>query len=223
MNKKKLEHSNEMSLDRAIEEYISRGFGSMNKSDFELYIFNRWYQQHNSYSDYEISRELRITESKVKKLKYEAALKYTTEGDEERLNKKIEELLHHVQYRKQSEKLSFLVRDKYLRDYIAFVLEKDGRYTDSSFNSNIVSLYIDDFVHLLDTTTSKETKNKILQLAKERSAIEPNFPKDYKEILWNGTRTLVTQFTPINNDTIDFFEQLIDYIKPKINNKKSQK
>ena len=66
-----------MELSSVINDYLSRGFGSMNKNDFEVWIFNFLLQEKlKGKSNFEISIELKIPEQKVKRLKYEAELKY---------------------------------------------------------------------------------------------------------------------------------------------------
>ena len=52
-----------------IDNYLKRGFGSMNKNDFEVMIMHELLQgKLKGKSNYEISRELRVPESKVKRL-----------------------------------------------------------------------------------------------------------------------------------------------------------
>ena len=60
----------------AIDAYLNRGFGSMNKNDFEVFIFNELLRNplYGKYMDYDFSVMLRIPESKVKRLRYEANL-----------------------------------------------------------------------------------------------------------------------------------------------------
>jgi hypothetical protein len=62
----------------AIQQYRERGFGSMNKNDFEVAIFNLLMQEDEmkGKSNYDLSWMLRIPESKVKRLAYESSLKY---------------------------------------------------------------------------------------------------------------------------------------------------
>ena len=58
-------------LASAISKYLERGFGSMNKNDFEVWIFHYLLQNElNGKSNFDISVELRIPEQKVKRLKY---------------------------------------------------------------------------------------------------------------------------------------------------------
>ena len=70
-------------MNELIKKYIDQGFGSMNKNDFEVAIFNEWMKaEGQDKSNYEISLALRIPETKVKRLKYEAELKYCDNKDE---------------------------------------------------------------------------------------------------------------------------------------------
>ena len=52
-----------------------KGFGSMNKNDFEVFIFSRLLQieRFKGKSNYDLSILLHIPESKIKRLRYEAA------------------------------------------------------------------------------------------------------------------------------------------------------
>ena len=61
-----------------IQKYLQRGFGSMNKNDFEVFIFNEIITDTNyaGMNDYGLSVTLAIPQSKVKRLRYEANLKY---------------------------------------------------------------------------------------------------------------------------------------------------
>ena len=72
-------------MEKILENYLKRGFGTMTKNDFEVAIFHYLLQdsQYADLSNYEMSRKLRIPESKVVRLRYEESLKYQgtdTEG-----------------------------------------------------------------------------------------------------------------------------------------------
>ena len=65
-----------MELEKALDVYLNRGFGSMNKNDFEVFIFSQLLDKRFlGYNDYKISIELKIPISKIKRLRYEASLK----------------------------------------------------------------------------------------------------------------------------------------------------
>ena len=76
--KQKEEFTNEF-----IDRYFQRGFGSMNKNDFEVLIFDllRRFGDLKGKSAHSVSLTLQIPESKVKNLAYEADLKYANRDE----------------------------------------------------------------------------------------------------------------------------------------------
>ncbi len=133
-----------------LDYYISRGFGSMNKNDFEVYIFYSLLQNKlQNKSNYEISIILRIPESKVKRLRYEAILKYGNPQDESIYKSAFERLLSKSILKKDGRSVQFIVEDVQLRKYLDSILKQDGRFSNTSFNTEIVSIDIDDLEFLL--------------------------------------------------------------------------
>ncbi len=152
-----------------IDEYLQRGFGSMNKNDFEVLIFSQLLK--NGYltnlSDYETSIKLKIPQTKVKRLRYECELKYT---NEEALKSSFKAVLKNAKFKKDSnnDKVYFVIENQILRKYIDSLLKKDGRFLDSSFNSEIVALYIDDFVFLLEHVYTPDEIKGIKHLMQQK-------------------------------------------------------
>lgn len=204
-----------LKIEEIIQAYLERGFGSMNKNDFEVWIFNEWRKlQDKDLSDYQVSKALKISETKVKRLKYKADLKYSF--DEEQLLNKFFKLAEKANYKKDGDKLLFVINDKLLRQYINNILEESGRFMDSSFNSNIVSIYVDDFSFLLEKF-NRIDKDKILERAKEKAETNHDFPQTIpgilKEMFLNLSKEKLGEIT--TNSIIDF----IKYIKQEFTNK----
>ena len=67
------------------EYYLNRGFGTMNKNDFEVLFFYlmQTYGDLGDKSNFALAKELEISEARVKRLAYEADLKYKKESDNE--------------------------------------------------------------------------------------------------------------------------------------------
>ena len=152
-----------------VQDYLKKGFGSMNKNDFEVWIFH--YLLENGYaskSDNQISRELKIPESKVKRLRYEADLVYPK--DEDSFKKEFYEVLKNRVYKQVGDnKIQFVIRDKNLRLYLNDKLESFGSFADSSFNADIVTITAQDLVLLI---SDFEGKKEIFQRVK--SQVEKN-------------------------------------------------
>lgn len=160
--------TNNVALADFINEYLTRGFGSMNKNDFEVWIFNYLLQNRlQGMSNYDISVELRIPETKVKRLRYESSLKYGNPTDTTQYNKAFHTLLGKVNMKKGTDSIiQFAVEDIQLRKYLDSILKKKGRFSDTSFNSEVVSITLDDLAELLDATCTSEDKKKFMQKAK---------------------------------------------------------
>ena len=201
---------NEDSLSKVIQQYLDRGFGSMNKNDFEVWIFNEWRKlQDKDLSDYQVSKVLKISETKVKRLKYEADLKYSF--DEEQLLNKFFKLAEKANYKKDGEKLLFVINDRLLRQYINNILEENGRFMASSFNSNIVSIYVDDFSFLLERF-NRIDKDEILKRAKEMAENNHDFPVTIPDILKEMFINLAKE--KLGDKLVDFTTNgIIDFVK----------
>ena len=155
-------------LDNVIDRYLTRGFGSMNKNDFEVWIFNYLLSNRlKGKSNYDISIELRIPEQKVKRLKYEAGLKYGSLRDTEAYASAFAALLSRTQLKKDGSCVQFVVEDLQLRKYLDSLLKKDGRFSNTSFNTEIVSIDADDLEFLMKTIWPNEDWNTIYNKAKK--------------------------------------------------------
>lgn len=185
-----MKQKSEKTLDQAIEKYLERGFGSMNKNDFEVYVFNHLVgSSMQGLSDNAISRRLRIPESKVKRLRYEADLNYQQDSDEDYKARFYDVLKNRVYKSDASGRIQFSIKDKALRLYLEDRLESMGRFADSSFNSNIVTLTASDLMALL---AEFEGKQEVVEYIK-RSLKENDegLPQTAKEKCMDGMEALV--------------------------------
>ena len=150
-----------------IEECFQR-FGSMNKNNYEVALFHLLMQgKYGSYTDFEMSKMLRTPESKIKRLRYEVELNYGT-GDEALLNQRIVSLLKQGSCKLTFDRIQFAVPDKMTRLYLNNKLQTGNRFSDSSFNSNIVSITANDLKYLLDLFhLDKQDRKEIIDRVKK--------------------------------------------------------
>lgn len=147
-----------------INEYLERGFGTMTKREFEVMILHDLLQNElKGKSNYEISRKLGITEAKVKGLVYEVSLKY--DKDEETWKQRFMQAIQKVNLFEKKDHVVFSIEDKATRSYLDALLKSKGRFSDKSFNSEIVIMRTIDFVDLLDSLFSPSEKNRIMEEA----------------------------------------------------------
>lgn len=177
-------------MEQFINDYLKRGFGSMNKNDFEVFIFSRMLNGSvsglklncSNKSDYEISLLLKIPITKVKRLRYEANLKYC-EDIETRSKLAFKTAIKKVYLRKGGKQISFVIEDVSVRKYLDNVLKSKGRYADTSFNSEIVVISVDDLCILLENCLENNEKKQIL--AKIGSDEETNIVSSIKKAITN--------------------------------------
>ncbi len=169
-----------------MEDFFERclqRFGSMNKNDYEVAIFHMLLN--NDFagkSDFAISLKLHIPESKVKRLRYEESLIYQNNKTNDVYLKELGLMLVSRKYRVQNGRILFAISDKSLRLFLNDFLMMEGRFADSSFNSNIVSLSADDLLYLLEKTDN----NNAAVIKSIRSDIEKSkkdLPKTITDIL----------------------------------------
>lgn len=154
MNSIKLNNSQkEIFGEKFLDVYLQRGFGSMNKNDFEVLIFHllrETYGKDKRMSNYQWSLDLHIPETKVRKLSYEADLIYQIH-DAEQLKQSFFAILDKniSKFSSDGKKIQFVIEDKSLRTMLSADLKKLGYFADSSFNSEIVSVDLEAFSALL--------------------------------------------------------------------------
>lgn len=155
----------------------------MNKNDFEVWIFHYLIENDlKDMSNYEVSIRLKIPESKVKRLRYEADLRYEHHEDSDlflKLNKKLE----NVQPKKNGTCVQFAIEDVTLRKFIDSKLKEKGRFSDSSFNSEIVTLDVDDLDYLYKENQSKELRNLLEETKRLTGKDDITFPKICRGIM----------------------------------------
>lgn len=201
-----------------IQRYSQRGFGSMNKNEFEVMIFDllRKYGNLKGLSHFKISTLLQIPESKVKRLIYEADLKYN-QYDEDRIKEEFFKVIEKAKFKKGNEQICFIVENKYLRSAITSDLKDKGYVYDSSFNSEIMSLHIDAFAELLEMYLPKEKKKDILQRCIYDKGQDKNtrISTIIKEALLNyGKKTgSVILSTVLSQITTTAYENFIEFLQ----------
>lgn len=183
-------------------------FGSMNKNDYEVALFHLMLEnEYEDKSDYYLSKLLQIPESKVKRLRYEANLVYPKSDDE--YKSKFYELLNRQSYKITNDnKIQFAVNDKMLRLYLNDKLDEVGSFSDSSFNSNIVTISASDLIILLSEFENRKDALKHIkeEIAKNGMLLPKNFSEHAKDAFVAVAKDLGGKVSPhVTNFIIDSF------------------
>ncbi len=196
-------------------EYCTQHFGRLNKKDYELAVFHLLLQNElKDCSDFAISRRLKITEAKVKQLRYEVNL--VIEKNDSAYREELMQLMSTACYKfaDGGKKIQFCVNDKMLRLFLNDQLNQIGSFADSSFNSNIVSVTAKDLLFLLGADKHADTLKKINQSLRDNAN---DLPQDARQILVGLAQSVVKDFgekiSP--NVTNWIMGQLQEYVNKK--------
>lgn len=148
-------------------EYFSRGFGSMNKNDIEVLLVHLL-QKYNGLTGraFDKSISLQVSESKVKRLMYEASIVYISGEDEQQENELKKELVEalktaKVEGSKKDIRIKFIIQNKFVKNKLNDRLISKGYFLDGSFASDVVSISPCDFAELIDSFIPNENKDEI--------------------------------------------------------------
>lgn len=132
--------------EKFLDNYLKFGLGSMPKSDIDAlvmflldtYGFNTSGPL-NSKSNQSVSELLKTPVTKVKKLRYEAALKF---GDKPADQAKIKMLiaLKNASFDADGEKICLIIEDVIAKNWLQGQLKMHQHFFDNSFNSEIVKV-----------------------------------------------------------------------------------
>lgn len=173
-------------------EYCTQHFGRLNKKDYELAVFHLLLQKElKDCSDFAISRRLKITEAKVKQLRYEVNL--VIEKNDSAYREELMQLMSTASYKfaDGGKKIQFCVNDKMLRLFLNDQLNQIGSFADSSFNSNIVSVTAKDLLFLLGADKHADTVKKINQSLRDNAN---DLPQDAHQKLVELAQSVAKDF-----------------------------
>lgn len=200
------------------------GFGAMNKNNYEVAMFHvllnsGWSEK----SDYVISSILRIPESKVKRLRYEAELVYPKKDED--LKGELYNLLKDGSFKLTQDRIQFSIPNKMLRLYLHDLLLQNNRFADGSFNSSLVSITANDLNVLLKTlNVTEKDKGELIKNIKEKlSDSQKELPKTLMEKLVSFGCSLIrtvggTAFEEIVSQGVEELPELLAKIEEILKN-----
>ena len=149
-------------LSEFFEFYTTPAFRARSKSEIDLKVFELlgkcgWIDD----DYYNVSRKLKITPTRAKNLILNAKLRAESQLNTEEMYNHFWEKIKELGYKTDSKNNSIIIfslPDMLLREYLKFKLRSVGKIWDSSFNSELVRVSVDDF---LDIVSDADLKRKI--------------------------------------------------------------
>ncbi|MEO1254977.1 MAG: hypothetical protein AAFY41_08840 [Bacteroidota bacterium] len=144
-----------------IKEFLTPAFGSIQKRDLEISIFQKL--QNLGVIDknpelYELIGDLRVTRSKARNLLYDAKIRSTSEGD---LDTELKLLLRNPIFLDDGDKkISLEIENPYLTDHFRSKLKKLRYLTNQNFSPELITLTIEAYSALLESELDEEVKKR---------------------------------------------------------------
>ena len=176
-------------FDEISNHFYNKNFGQFSKSEIELMMFNFYIQKmikdslkedgtidYGKCSDYRISKDLGITQQRVRNLKVKNQLVNPLEFD---WKKEIAALMPNARY--ENKKVYINIPDSNLFYEIQNFLENEGSYIEKQLNSKLLVIRIEYFIDLLMTLEEEPNKRKIEQKIKKACKEQLKTEKKFDE------------------------------------------
>ena len=165
-------------FDEISSNYYYRNFGLLSKSESDLLMFKFFIEKleqetrcsdgtinYQACSDYLISKQLGITEQRVRNLKVQYQLKYGKEID---WKPAFAKLIVNARYDKQTNKIAVGIPDPNLFLEIQNYIEENGAYVEKQLNGKILQLRAEYFVALIIASEPESNRKKIIKELKKQ-------------------------------------------------------
>ena len=184
-------------FDKIAQEYYVGNFGRMQKSDFETLLFSIYLEQilnsskgsPFSHSDYEFSKSLGISQSRVRTLRIKKELQYPRQD----FNWQEEFFRISANARYENGKIKVHIPDPNLYLELKNAVEVAGGFVDLSLNGNsLLQVSPKDFFDLLVAVSGEKDRKVLLKKQKEKMEAEN---KDTKYLEGKPFKELAADFS----------------------------
>ena len=135
--------------DKISQAYFSKNFGTMSKSDLETLLFSEYIDHYmdseEPYDDYTLSKELGITQTRVRALKERKLLKYPYNV---RWEKEFAKAVEKARYDQHNKRVRITIEDVNVMNEVRHFIEQKGWYDEYSLNKKLLSVTLDCFIEI---------------------------------------------------------------------------
>ena len=160
-----VEGSKEKAFDRIAHEFFFGNFGRMSKTDLDVLMFDIYIEQilntkgdenPSEYSDYKLSKDLGLTQSKISSLKVKKQLQYPRDYD---WRKAFSRVSKNARY--EQEKIKLQIPDINVYYEVKNAIEEAGGYVEVSLTSKLLQVSPEYFLDLLVAISEDETRKEL--------------------------------------------------------------
>lgn len=174
-------------FDKIEKNYFKQNFGAMSKADLEILLFSE-YIEHRireklPYDDYSLSKELGITQSRVRSLKERKELKYPYKDFD--WKNAFAESVRYARYDADDHYIKMIIQDINVMNEVRNHIEKAGWYDECSLNRKLLRIPLDCFTEIccaggnFDDVFTEDTKKAVKKLSKVEDKGVQEFLNDF--------------------------------------------
>lgn len=218
--------------DAIIENYFMQNFGSMSKSDLETLLFSQYFDHYIRNkaipTDYQLSKELGITQARIRALKERKELKYPYMKNQ--WKNYFADAIKNAKYIESDHHIKMVIQDVNVLNEVRNHLESKGWFDEYSLNKKLLNIPLKCFVDIIvedeefSVLLTKESKKKLEKIQKSLGYNDnsvDSFLKDFtkdglKSFLMSASREIIPEvlkllpFGGIAGNAVEF---LINVIK----------
>jgi len=149
-----------------LKSYLAAGLGAMSKRDIDALVISLLDEYGfddmiplKNLTNHQMSIKLRTPVSRIKSLRYEAALKYTGAG-EISVKENLLKIIAKSSFDVERGKVSFVIEDAFTQQWLQGLLKANNLVVDTSFNSEIVKVDSDGLCDVLAMLFNVDTANE---------------------------------------------------------------
>lgn len=209
--------------------YYQKNFGSTSKVDLDTLMFSAYIEHRlnagEPYDDYTLSKELGITQNKVRSLKERKELKYPRDGFV--WKEAFADAVANAKYDQNDRYIKMIIQDINVMNEVRHFIEQRGWYDECSLNRKLLRIPLDCFVEICSEHSdfadvfSSDAKANIKKLKREESAVKDflqNFTEDgLKAFLMSASKEVICKVLPMMKFT-GFAKTAFDFLITAIKN-----
>ncbi len=216
-NEEKIRYFDEMAA-----LFYEKNFGHLSKTDLDLLMFKFYYDKimeastdsdgiidYSKCSDYKISKELGITQQKVRSLKVKKELIYPDERY--KWENQLASLVRNAKYEEATRKIIITVRDPNLMVEIRNYIEELGGYDETQLNSKILQLRVEFYIELALLLGEKE-ENQDAIVKKLKKQVKEMTDVDITSI---SVKDIIKKVLEITPDAVTFLVNIATMFSPE--------
>lgn len=156
-----------------LEKYLRDGLGVMSKKETEVLVMHMLEEsgclEGKRNANHDLSLLLRIPETRVAALRYEAKLRYPPDDPEGYARIKLLTILWLAEPQADGKSIQLLIEDRYVRQYLSALAKRKHSVIDTSFNREIVDVRLEKLSPIIHAAFGEDIGKK--------------FDKDFKKVL----------------------------------------